>query len=194
MKVIASQLRKGNIVDIDGKLYVVLTAENFHPGKGTPTTQVDMRRISDGVKTSQRYKTTDQVERAHVEDHEFSYLYKDGDGFHFMNQENYEQVQVPADVVGDYEKYLQEGMVVSLAIHEGVRGLDRDPAEGDAGDHRDRAGHEGPDRVGLVQAGDAVERRAHHGADPHHRRHARGGQHDRRLLRRAREGLIDPSP
>ena len=93
MKVIASQLRKGNIVDIDGKLYVVLTAENFHPGKGTPTTQVDMRRISDGVKTSQRYKTTDQVERAHVEDHEYSYLYKDGDGFHFMNQENYDQVR-----------------------------------------------------------------------------------------------------
>ena len=119
VKVIASQLRKGNIVDIDGRLYVVLTAENFHPGKGTPTTQVDMRRISDGVKTSQRYKTTDQVERAHVEDHEFSFLYKDGDGFHFMNQENYEQIQVPEDVVGDYEKYLQEGMVVSLALHEG---------------------------------------------------------------------------
>jgi elongation factor P len=120
VKVIASQLRKGNIVDIDGKLYVVLTAENFHPGKGTPTTQVDMRRISDGVKTSQRYKTTDQVERAHVEDHEFSFLYKDGDGFHFMNQENYEQVQVAADVVGDYEKYLQEGMLVNLQIHEGI--------------------------------------------------------------------------
>jgi len=120
VKVIASQLRKGNIVDIDGRLYVVLTAENFHPGKGTPTTQVDMRRISDGVKTSQRYKTTDQVERAHVEDHEYSFLYKDGDGFHFMNQENYEQVMVPPDIVGDYEKYLQEGMVVSLALHEGV--------------------------------------------------------------------------
>jgi len=120
VKVIASSLRKGNIVDIDGKLYVVLTAENFHPGKGTPTTQVDMRRISDGVKTSQRYKTTDQVERAHVEDHEYSYLYQDGDGFHFMNQETYDQVQVPADIVGDYEKYLQEGMVVSMALHEGV--------------------------------------------------------------------------
>jgi elongation factor P len=120
VKVIASQLRKGNIVDIDGKLYVVLTAENFHPGKGTPTTQVDMRRISDGVKFSQRYKTTDQVERAHVEDHEFSYLYKDATGFHFMNQETYDQVQVPEDVMGDYEKYLQEGMIVNLAIHEGV--------------------------------------------------------------------------
>ena len=50
VKVIASSLRKGNIVELDGKLYVVLNAESFHPGKGTPTTQVDMRRISDGVK------------------------------------------------------------------------------------------------------------------------------------------------
>jgi elongation factor P len=120
VKVIASSLRKGNIVDIDGRLYVVLTAENFHPGKGTPTTQVDMRRISDGVKTSQRYKTTDQVERAHVEDHEFSFLYQDGDGFHFMNQETFDQVRVPTDVVGDHAKYLQEGMVVNLAMHEGI--------------------------------------------------------------------------
>ena len=70
VKVIASSLRKGNVLDIDGKLYVVLTAESFHPGKGTPTTQIDMRRISDGVKTSQRYKTTEQVERAIVEDRE----------------------------------------------------------------------------------------------------------------------------
>ena len=120
VKVIASSLRKGNIVDIDGKLYVVMTAENFHPGKGTPTTQVDMRRISDGVKTSQRYKTTDQVERAHVEDHEFSYLYQDGDGFHFMNQETFDQVQVPADIIGDQAVYLQEGMAVNLSVHEGV--------------------------------------------------------------------------
>ena len=99
MKVIASSLRKGNIVEIDGKLYAVLNAENFHPGKGTPTTQVDMRRISDGVKTQQRYKTTEQVERAHVEDHEFSYLYQDGDGFHFMNSETFDQVAVQEDVI-----------------------------------------------------------------------------------------------
>ena len=92
VKVIASSLRKGNILDIDGKLYVVLNAESFHPGKGTPTTQVDMRRISDGVKTQQRYKTTDQVERAHVEDHEFNYMYKDGDGFYFMNNATYDQI------------------------------------------------------------------------------------------------------
>ncbi len=120
MKVIASSVRKGNIIDLDGKLYVVLTAENFHPGKGTPTTQIDMRRISDGVKTSVRYKTTDQLERAHVEDHDYQYLYKDGDGFHFMNAENYEQLMVPADVIGEQEAYLQENMTVKLAIHEGT--------------------------------------------------------------------------
>src|SRR5918996_285935 len=119
VKVIASSVRKGNILELDGQLYVVLKAENFHPGKGTPTTSIDMRRISDGVKTMQRYKTTDQVERAHVEDHEYSYLYQDGDGFHFMNDENYEQVQVPADVVGDQSVYLQEGMKVTLSVHEG---------------------------------------------------------------------------
>ena len=79
MKVIASSLRKGNIVEIEDKLYVILAAENIHPGKGTPVTQIDMRRINDGVKVSQRYKTTEQVERAHVEDREYQFLYSDGD-------------------------------------------------------------------------------------------------------------------
>src|SRR5437588_2785031 len=79
VKVIASSLRKGNIVELDGKLYVVLNAESFHPGKGTPTTQVDMRRISDGVKVSQRFKTTEQVERAYVADREHQHLYQASD-------------------------------------------------------------------------------------------------------------------
>src|SRR5581483_6905686 len=98
VKVIASSLRKGNIVDLDGRLYVILTAENIHPGKGTPVTQLDMRRLSDGVKSSQRYKTTDQVERAHVEERSYQFLYHDAEGFHFMNMENYEQIAVQEDV------------------------------------------------------------------------------------------------
>ncbi len=113
MKVIASSLRKGNIVELDdGKLYVVLNAESFHPGKGTPTTQVDMRRISDGVKTAQRYKTTEQVERAHVEEQDFTFLYQDGDGFHFMNAENYDQVTLQTDMIGDQAAYLAPEMKV----------------------------------------------------------------------------------
>jgi len=120
LKVIASQIRKGNVVDVDGQLYVVLSAENFHPGKGTPTTQIDMRRISDGIKTSQRYKTTEQVERAFVEDHDFQYLYQDGDSFTFMNGETFDQIPVPADIVGDMAPYLQENMTVKISLHEGV--------------------------------------------------------------------------
>ncbi len=120
LKVIASSLRKGNIVEKDGKLYVVLSAENFHPGKGTPVTQVDMRRISDGVKVSERYRTTEQVERAYVEDRDFNFLYQDGEGFHFMNTETYDQLAVPADVVGDMAVWLQENMPVVLSIFEGT--------------------------------------------------------------------------
>jgi elongation factor P len=120
VKVIASSLRKGNIVDMDGKLYVILSAENIHPGKGTPVTQLDMRRISDGVKVSERYRTTEQVERAYVEDREFQYLYQDGDGFHFMNPETYDQFAVSKDIVGDQAAFLQENMKVTLSTHEGV--------------------------------------------------------------------------
>jgi len=118
-KVIASSVRKGNVLDIDGRLYVVLTAQNFHPGKGTPVTQVDMRRISDGVKVSERWKTTEQVERAVVEDLNFQFLYEDGEGFHFMQPDNYDQVVASVDMIGDDKAYLIEGMTVQLSIHEG---------------------------------------------------------------------------
>jgi elongation factor P len=119
VRIIASSVRKGNVLEMDGKLYVVLSAESFFPGKGTPTTQIDMRRISDGVKTSVRYRTTEQVEKATVEERDFTFLYQDGDGLHFMNTETYDQVTVPDDVVGDGAAYLQPEMKVMLSLHEG---------------------------------------------------------------------------
>ncbi len=119
-KVIASSLRKGNVVDLDGRLYVVLTAQNIHPGKGTPVTQLDLRRISDGVKISERYRTTEQVERAFVDTAAHNFLYQDGEGYHFMNPESYDQVVVTKDVIGDQAAYLQEGMACMLSLHEGV--------------------------------------------------------------------------
>jgi elongation factor P len=118
LRVIASSIRKGNVIEQDGKLYVVLSAENIHPGKGTPVSQIEMRRISDGVKISERYKTTDQVEKATVEERNFTYLYEDGDGFHFMNPETYDQVQVAKDIVGGASAYLQENMTVKLSLHD----------------------------------------------------------------------------
>ena len=120
MKVAASSLRKGSVVDLDGKLYVVLSAQNIHPGKGTPVTQLDMRRISDGVKISERYRTTETVERAIVDDRPYTFLYQDGEGFHFMNPETYDQVVASPDMVGDAAPYLTDGVTVMLSTHEGV--------------------------------------------------------------------------
>ena len=121
MKVIASSIRKGNIIEReDGNLYVVLSAESFHPGKGTPTTQIDMRGLMNGVKTTDRYKTTEQVERAHVEDQDFEFLYNDGDGYHFMNTATFEQIAVPKETIGDSAVYLQEGMKVILSMFNGL--------------------------------------------------------------------------
>lgn len=119
MKVIASQIRKGNVVEADNQLYVVLTAESFHPGKGTPTTQIDMRRISDGTKVSQRYKTTEQVERAFIEQQDYQYLFEDSDGYTFMHGETYDQVMVPKSIIGDQAAYLAENMTVKISLYDG---------------------------------------------------------------------------
>jgi elongation factor P len=120
VKVIASTLRKGNIVDIDGKLAVIVSVENIHPGKGTPVTQMDVRRIADGVKVALRFKTTDPVERAFVEDRKHQFMYQDSEGFHFMNMESYDQVALPADIVGDLSAYLEPEMEVTISMHDSV--------------------------------------------------------------------------
>jgi elongation factor P len=121
VKVIASGVRKGNVIEHeDGKLYVVLKAESMHPGKGTPTTTIDMRRISDGVKTVVRYKTTDSMERAFVETLTHSYLYQDGDNYIFMNPSNYEQINIHSDLLGESAPFLQEGMECQVALFNDV--------------------------------------------------------------------------
>lgn len=118
-KVIASSIRKGNVLDLDGKLAVVMSAENIHPGKGTPVTHLELRRIADGVKVVERYRTTDQVERAFVEEVDYNYLYEDESGFTFMHPETYDQVTVSKDVIGDQAVYLQENMQCKLSMHDG---------------------------------------------------------------------------
>jgi elongation factor P len=117
VKVIASGVRKGNVIEHeDGKLYVVLKAESMHPGKGTPTTTIDMRRISDGVKTVVRYKTTDAMERAFVETISHTYLYQDGENYVFMNPTSFEQINITSDMLGDSAPFLQEGMECQVAL------------------------------------------------------------------------------
>lgn len=117
---IAADIRRGNIIEhTDGQLYVVLKAESFRPGKGTPTTTIEMRRISDGIKVVNTFKTSEKLEKAFVEEVEHTYLYPEGDNFVFMNSANYEQVTVSGAMVGDGAPYLQENMPVSLQMFNG---------------------------------------------------------------------------
>ena len=122
VKVIASDVRKGNVLELeDGKLYVVMSHETFRPGKGTPTSTLVLRRITDGMKTTQTYKTGDALEKAFVEEVKHTFLFDDGDaGYVFMNPVTYDQVHVGRDTVGDDAAYLSENMEVHLLLHDGV--------------------------------------------------------------------------
>ncbi|MEO5804904.1 elongation factor P [Devosia sp.] len=120
VKVIASSLRKGNVVEQDGKLHIILTAENVHPGKGNSVTNVNMRRMNDGVKVIGRWRTVEMVEKADVDERDYGYLYSDGEGHHFMEPATYDQITVSEDVIGDQKAYLTDGMKVYLKTFEGV--------------------------------------------------------------------------
>jgi elongation factor P len=188
LKVIASSLRKGNVVEMEGRLYVVLTASNFHPGKGTPTTSVDMRRISDGTKVSERWRTTEMVEKATVDEREYDFLYEDGEGFHFMDPISYDQVVVTEDVLGANKVYLQESMRCYVKTFDGVP-IAMEVPQKITVDPGDRACHQGADGLVFLQAGSRPERPSGDGAAAYRARRADRDQHGRRQLCRARQGL-----
>ena len=120
VKVIASEIRKGNVLDIEGTLCTVLKAESIRPGKGTPTTHIDMRRISDGVKLVKSYRTTESVERAYLDEKNFNYLYEDDMGFNFMEPVTFEQISISKDLLGDSAQWLQENMSCSVQLFDGT--------------------------------------------------------------------------
>lgn len=119
MKVNGSALRAGNVIDHNNKLYVFLRGQNVSPGKGGTFMQCDLRDIRTGVKLSERFRSTEQVERVTLDDGEFQYLYRDGDNFAFMNTETYDQISISPDVVGEQADFLQEGMKCSVRSFEG---------------------------------------------------------------------------
>ena len=114
VKVIASSFAKA--IACRRQALCRLNAENFHPGKGT-TTSIGMRRIATASKP--RRATRPPSGRARACGSE-QFLYQDGEGFHFMNTENYDQVNLNAEMVGDLKAYLQPEMKVDLALHEGI--------------------------------------------------------------------------
>lgn len=121
MKVTAITLRPGHVVDKDGKLWVVTKYEIMQPGKGASVIQVEMRDVRSGNKDNVRYRTQETVERVRLDQSDYQYLFNDGaDTYTFMNTENYEQLEVKKEIIGEPQaSFLQDGMMVVIETFEG---------------------------------------------------------------------------
>lgn len=119
MKVNAITLRSGNVIEHNGKLYVVVRNEIIQPGKGASVAQIEMRDIRSGAKDNVRFRTQETVERVRLEQDEYQYLYMDGDDVVLMHQQTYDQINVPKETIGPRAAYLQEGMVIEVETFEG---------------------------------------------------------------------------
>lgn len=119
MKVAAITLRKGNVLEYNGKLMIVTGQEIMQPGKGASVIQVEMRDIRSGNKDNVRFRTQETVERVRLDQTEHQYLFNDGESYTFMNTESYDQVAIDKELIGDPAVFLQDGMLVSIETYEG---------------------------------------------------------------------------
>jgi elongation factor P len=117
-RISGNDIRPGIVVEYDGGLWVAVKTEKVKPGKGPAYNQVELKNLVDGRKLNNRFGTDDRVEEANLEFREFQYLYKEGDRLIFMNNETYEQIELAEDFVGDRAAFLQDGMTVTLRLHQ----------------------------------------------------------------------------
>jgi elongation factor P len=120
MKLQANLIRPGNILDHNGKQWAVLKIQLIQPGKGGAFIQVEMRDLRTGVKTNERWRTQDTVEKLQVEEKACTFLYGDDQSLTFMDSETFDQFTVSREIVGEAAAYLQDGMTVTVELVEGV--------------------------------------------------------------------------
>ncbi|PYU21958.1 MAG: elongation factor P [Acidobacteria bacterium] len=115
----ATQLRPGMIIVHDGDLYSVHSVDHRTPGNKRGAMATRMRNLRSGSIIDYRFRAEDFVERAVLDEVEFQYLYSDGEGYHFMNTESFEQLSVSGEVLGDAVNYLIPSLVLKLEFYEG---------------------------------------------------------------------------
>jgi elongation factor P len=120
MKINAIDIKPGNVLEHQGKLWVVLKRELVQPGKGGAFAQVEMRDLRSGTKLNERYRTQESVERVRLDEKEMQFLFMEGDQATFMDSDSYEQIAVPRETIGDSADFLSDGMVCAIMLHEGV--------------------------------------------------------------------------
>ena len=118
MKISGNDIRPGNVIEYDGSLWAAVKTNKVKPGKGPAYNQVELKNIIDGRKLNNRFGSDERVERARIENMDFQYLYKDGDQLVFMNNDTFEQINLAEEFVGERAAFLQDGMTVSLEMHD----------------------------------------------------------------------------
>lgn len=115
----ANDLRPGMVIKHNSELFSIFKAEHRTPGNLRAFVQARMRNLRTGAIQDHRFRSEDEVERAVIDETEMQYLYSDGDSFHFMNTENYEQLHLHKDVVGARAQYLVPDGTLKVEFYEG---------------------------------------------------------------------------
>ena len=118
MKILGNEIKTGMIIEHKNDLWSVLKTQHVKPGKGGAFNQVELKSIKKGTKLNERFRSSDGVERAILDDKKFSFLYKDENNFHFMDQTNFEQIQINKFLLGEKSKLLKENMEVNVQFHD----------------------------------------------------------------------------
>jgi len=118
MRVDGGQVRAGMVLDYEGKLWMVIGHEIRTPGNLRSFNQVEIRDIRTGTKKNLRLRPDEGMDRVSLDQRNFQYLYREDDSLIFMDQENYEQITMEADFLGERAAFLQDGMVVIVEMHE----------------------------------------------------------------------------
>jgi elongation factor P len=116
----SNDLRNGVTIVVDGHLWTVIEFLHVKPGKGSAFVRTRLRNVRSGGTLERTFRAGEKLERATVDNRQMQMLYNDADGYHFMDQETFENVTLQRDVIGDPADFLKDGMVVDVQTHEGV--------------------------------------------------------------------------
>ncbi|WP_106751443.1 elongation factor P [Pannonibacter carbonis] len=118
MKINGNEIKPGNVLQHQETLWAVVKVDHVKPGKGGAFAQVEMKNLIDGRKLNERFRSEDKVERVRLEQKDFQFLFVQEDVLIFMDTETYEQLELQKDFVGDRAAFLQDGMMVTVEMHE----------------------------------------------------------------------------
>ena len=118
MKINGNQIGPGNVLQHKDSLWVAVKTDHVKPGKGGAFNQVELKNLLDGRKLNERFRAAETVERVRLDQKKHTYLYPEGDMLVFMNAENYEQIMLQSEFIGDQAQYLTDGMEVEVEFYE----------------------------------------------------------------------------